>query len=483
MKKLLEIIKNKWLIKGTTTLLLVAIVLVCFIGLNILVQNINVEDLDFTEKKLYSLSDETKDKIKDLDKEVTIQLINMNDYGYIKEFARKYSALTDKIKVEEIDDLSSRVDLKTAYDLDDSDSLIVVKTEDAEKTLTLYDLYTIDYSTYEQIDTTEEAITNAIVELTIERKPLIYILSTSTYYSAQQSLNTIITQLEEDSNEVEYLDILTQGEVPEDCDCLIITTLAKDITELERDKIIEYIQRGGKIMILTSQNVLEGVETPNYDAVLAEYGISINFGVIFEQDPNKMLQNAPEFAISDARASFMNNIDMTLQMCFIDAGKIEFADDERLEELGVTYETIASTGEKSFIRTDFDQTSYTRTSKDGEEGSFIVGAFVTKSISDDINSELIIYSSEVSATDMQIPISSQYYSYAIDLYNNKDIILNSISYLTERTDTITIRKTDDTQPYSVTEQQDTIIRIIIFTIPFVIIFIGIIVWYIRKRRR
>ena len=84
---------------------------------------------------------------------------------------------------------------------------------------------------------------------------------------------------------------------------------------------------------------------------------------------------------------------------------------------------------------------------------------------------------------MQIPISSQYYSYAIDLYNNKDIILNSISYLTERTDTITIRKTDDTQPYSVTEQQDTIIRIIIFTIPFVIIFIGIIVWYIRKRRR
>lgn len=483
MKKLLGIIKNKWLIKGTTTLLLVAIVLVCFIGLNILVQNINVEDLDFTEKKLYSLSDETKNKIKDLDKEVTIQLINMNDYGYIKEFAKKYSALTDKIKLEEVDDLSSRVDLKTEYDLDDTDSLIVVKTADAEKTLTLYDLYTIDYSTYEQIDTTEEAITNAIVELTIDRKPKIYILSTNTYYSSQQSLYTVITQLEEDSNEVEYLDILTQGEVPEDCDCLIITTLAKDITELERDKIIEYIQRGGKIMILTSQNVLEEVETPNYDTVLAEYGISMDFGVIFEQDTNRMLQNAPEFAISDVSASFMNNIDMTLQMCFIDAGKIEFADDEKLEELGVTYETIASTGEKSFIRTDFDQTSFTKTSEDGEEGSFIVGAFVTKSISDDINSELIIYSSEVSATDMQIPISSQYYSYAIDLYNNKDIILNSISYLTERTDTITIRKTDDTQPYSVTEQQDTIIRIIIFTIPFVIIFIGIIVWYIRKRRR
>ena len=60
MKKFLEIIKNKWLIKGTTTLLLVLIVIACYIGLNMLVEKVNVENLDFTEKKLYSLSDETK---------------------------------------------------------------------------------------------------------------------------------------------------------------------------------------------------------------------------------------------------------------------------------------------------------------------------------------------------------------------------------------------------------------------------------------
>ena len=67
MKKFLEIIKNKWLIKGTTTLLLVLIVVTCYIGLNMLVEKINVENLDFTEKKLYSLSDETITKLKDLD--------------------------------------------------------------------------------------------------------------------------------------------------------------------------------------------------------------------------------------------------------------------------------------------------------------------------------------------------------------------------------------------------------------------------------
>lgn len=88
MKKFLEIIKNKWLIKGTTTLLLVLIVIACYIGLNMLVEKVNVENLDFTEKKLYSLSDETKTKLSDLNQDVTIQLINATNYRYLIDYAK-----------------------------------------------------------------------------------------------------------------------------------------------------------------------------------------------------------------------------------------------------------------------------------------------------------------------------------------------------------------------------------------------------------
>lgn len=483
MKKLLEKIKSKWLIKGTTTIILVAIVVACYVGINLLAENIKIEDIDFTEKKLYSLSDETKSKLKDLDEEITIQLINMEQNYYIQEYAQKYEALTDKIKVERIDDLSKRIDIKTQYNLEDAESLILVKTDKNEKKIKESDLYTYEYTSSKPIDRTEEAITNAIVELTINKTPVIYILSTNTYYETQQMLQSVIEQLETDSNQVQSLDILTKGEVPLNCDCLLITTLKKDITELERDKIIEYIRRGGKIMLLTSQNIVSDVEMPNYEAVLAEYGFSIKKGAIFEQDKNKMLQNAPEFAIVNANASFMNDIDMALQMCVIDAGKIEFEDEEKLKELGVEYEIIASTGGTSFIRTDFDQKSYTKTEKDGEEGVFTVGARLIKTISEDVKSELIVFSSEVAASNMQIPIGNQYYMYAVDLHNNRDIILNSISYLTERKDTITIRKTDEAENYTVTEQQDTIIKIVIFTLPVIIIIIGIVIWVIRKRRK
>ena len=77
-----------------------AIIIACYVLLNWGVKKINVEDLDFTEKKLYTLSTETKDKLKDLKDDITIQLINMKDYSYVTEYAEKYEKISDKVKIE-----------------------------------------------------------------------------------------------------------------------------------------------------------------------------------------------------------------------------------------------------------------------------------------------------------------------------------------------------------------------------------------------
>ena len=480
-KKLFEIIKNKWLIKGTTTLLLVAIIIACYVLINFGVSKLNIEDIDCTEKKLYSLSDETKNKMAELEKDITIQLINMSSSSYVIEYANKYPAVSKKINVEEISDLSSRVDLQTKYNISESDSLIVVKSGEKEKTLTLNDLYTYDYSTGQQIDKTEEAITNAIVEVTLDEKPHVYILSGKAYYNTEQALSSIVSTLQDESNEVDYVDILTTGEIPSDCDCLIITTLGQDLSELERDKILDYINNGGKILMLTSQNMLD-VDTPNFDQILEQYGVTLGYGAVFEQDTSKMLQDSPNMIIEDVSASFMSKLDMKIKMCLINAGKIEFAADDKLEELGVTYETVATTTDKAFVRTNFDTKSSSRTEQDSEEGSAIVGAYVNKKISDDKNSQLIIYSNELFASNVQVLISSQYYTYAVELYNNEDVILNSISHLTEREDTIVIRKTNESETYSVTDQEDVVIKTIIFVVPIMMIFTGIVVWIFRRRK-
>ena len=70
MKKFFELITNKWLLKGTTTVILVALVIACYAGLNWGVKQIEIADLDFTTKKLYSLSKQTKDRLSQLDEDI-----------------------------------------------------------------------------------------------------------------------------------------------------------------------------------------------------------------------------------------------------------------------------------------------------------------------------------------------------------------------------------------------------------------------------
>ena len=107
----------------------------------------------------------------------------------------------------------------------------------------------------------------------------------------------------------------------------------------------------------------------------------------------------------------------------------------------------------------------------------------TKQINENTMSKVIIYTNTAFATNMQIPVSQTYYTYALDFSNNKDVILNSISYLTEREDNITIRKNVEMVNYDVTETQNRIILAIIFTVPVFIIIAGIVIWILRRRKK
>ena len=183
MRKIIEIIKKKWLKDTFLTLVLIAIIFAIYFGINYGVEKLNLEDIDLTTDKIYSISEATETKLGNLDKDVTIQLVNLSNYVYLLDFTNKYTQLNSHITTERIDDLTSRADIMNTYGIESTDSLLIIKSGDRERVLTTYDLYTYDYTTYEQIDITEEAITNAIIEVTIEDKPNIYFLTGHNYYN------------------------------------------------------------------------------------------------------------------------------------------------------------------------------------------------------------------------------------------------------------------------------------------------------------
>lgn len=482
MKKIIQIIKKKWLKDTFLTILLIAIIFAIYFGINYGVQKLNIEDIDLTTDKVYSISESTKTKLGNLEKEVTIELINLGDHVYLLDFVNKYVQMNSHIKVERIDDLTTRPDIMNQYELESTDSLLIIKSGERETILSLYDLYTYDYTTYEQIDVTEEAITNAIIQVTIENKPKVYFLEGHNYYD-NSYFQLIKQDIEAEANETASLNILTAGSIPEDCDCLVITTLKEDITEMEKDELMNYSNRGGKILLLADSDILE-IETPNFNQILDSYGFSISKGILMEQNQNQMIYNSPEFIISQIDSTIFNsNITMNMNICVIDSGRIEFKEQETLDNLGITYKTIAQTSDSAFLRTNLTISNTSKTNLDEEGGNSIIGALITKTLEDGKKAEMIVYSNAIFATNQQINMNTNYSIYANKLCNNDDVVINSISYLTKRTDTITIRKDTDSVSYTVTEQQHNIIMAIIFLIPVSIMIIGIVVWQMRRRKK
>ena len=483
MSKIVEIIKKKWLRDTFLTILLIAIIFAIYYGVNIGIKNLNLKDIDTTADKIYSISEATETKLKNLDKKVTIELINMGNFSYILDFANKYTTVNSNISVERIDDISARPDLMNTYGLESTDSLIIVKSEEKETLLSIYDLYTYDYTTSEEIDLTEEKITNAIIEVTIENKPIVYFLEGHNNYT-DAYLQIVKQDIEAESNEVKSLNILVTGSVPEDCNCLVITTLKEDLTEMETDKIIEYINNGGKILLLADPNVM-GIDLANFNRILDIYGFGISNGILIEQDTSKMIYNSPEFIISEIEpySAISGDSKMNLSICVIDAGKIDFKNDEELQNMNVSYTPLAQVSQSAFLRTNLLLTSLSKSASDEDASNAIVGALVTKTLENDKKSEMIVFSNAVFATNEQINISQSYSVFANKLCNNDDVVMNSVSYLTERQDSITIRKDSDSVTYNVTEQQHTIIMIIIFVVPVLIIIAGIVVWQMRRRKK
>ena len=472
---------KKMFISGGVTFLTIILIIALYIGINILLEKVTLPEIDLTKDKLYSISTQTKDKLEKLDKEVEITLINYKE-GAISDLVEKYKALNNNIKIEKIEDLTKRSDIAQKYSLESTDSLIIVKSGDIEKLIGSSDLYTYDYNTGDYKDLTEEAITNAIVNVTASKKPKIYFMNNNILYNSSY-FSAILSLIENEANEVKSLDILSNGEVPADCDTLIITTLKQDITEKERDEILKYIKKGGNLLIMAGPNY-DDLDLKNFQKVLDEYGVSISNGVIFEGETSSMIRGYPNIILEQVQDNpITSRIKDTLYLCLINSGKLTF-NENKLEELGVTYEKIVTTSEKAYERTDFDITSGSKTEKDKDASEALLAALVTKSYKkeneDEIKSELVIFANEMFATNT--PMQTMGYPYA--LYNNKDMVLNSIAYLNKQENTITIRKdSNNVTTYTLTKSQYNTIMTIIFSVPVLIMLTGIIIWITRRRKK
>ena len=287
--------------------------------------------------------------------------------------------------------------------------------------------------------------------------------------------------LQNDVIDVADLDLLTT-EFPEDCDVLVIATPTEDFTELETDKIINYINNGGNILWLSNAKT---TELANVQKVLDMYGVSVGNGIVRETDSDRMLPGSQNFILPSLSTHKVTEDISDGYIILFNATRLEFKSDEELENLGVTAEPIIQSSEASYYRT--DQSITDTSAQEGEEtGTFPIGEELTKTLGEDKESKLIIFADNLFVSDSQITMRASTGTQSINAINfrsNSDVLLNTVSYLADRDPAVTIRKKTEYVTYTATQKEDLIIRSIIFILPLVIIIIGIVIWQIRRRKR
>lgn len=486
--KFIQTIKKKWLIDSSKTILLVVIVLAFFVGITVLMQKLNLTPIDLTEDKLFTLTEESKEQVKNINKDINIYFVGYSDDNSTLDLAKQYTKANDKIKVEAVTS-ENRPDLVQKYGIETDSEGIIIESGSQYKVLSSSDLYTYDSTTYESISVAEEKLTAAIKSVSVKELPKVYFLSGYSSFSLTSGMQYLNMYLENEVNEVKTLDILSEGKVPDDCNTLVIATPEKDFDDVATNAIIDYINKGGNVLWLNAA-MAQSKELTNVNKILALYGVKpFEVGIIRETDSSKMVSDSPDLIMPEIQYSDVTNkLHDSEGVIFINATKINVASDEELEALNTTKTELIKTSENAYFRTNFENSS-NAVQQGEEQTSFLVGAQFNKRISEaneetgekEITSKLIIYGENFFISDYQLTKTTQ--TPMVAYRKNKDLVLNSIAYLSDREEDITVRKSTGSITYTATEQENRIILAIITIVPLLIIIVGIVVWIRRKRKK
>ncbi len=488
LNRFVEIIKKKWLINGTKTIILVSIILAIFFAINIIMENLDLTPIDLSKDKLFTLTDDSKKLVKDIAKTIKIYFIEYSEDDTIIDLAKQYTKVNDNISVEVVK-ANDRPDLVQKYGIESGTSGIIVECGEKYKVLSPDELMTFNYANYETIDMSEEKLTASILLVSATMVPKVYFLTGYSNLSLAGGLQCLNMYLQNEVNEVKSLDILTTGEVPSDCDTLVIVMPSKDFEESTTNAILNYINNGGNILWFQTA-IAQKTDLPNINKILAAYGIKpFETGVIRETDETKMLSKMPDYILPEIQdTEVTKKLQNSEGIILLGATKINAEEDSALEELKVEKTELLKTSENSYFRTNFYLTS--DEPQEGEEKkSYTVGQMMTKTLTEANEetgepakvSRLIVYGEAYFISD--IPLSQGAGDPAIIYRQNRDVALNSIAYLSNKEEGIISRKNTGTVTYTATEIENNVILVIIFAVPILIILAGVVVWIVRRRRK
>ena len=476
-KKLVGTISKKHIKNGSYSMAMAAIFIVIVVVINMIVGAIpsKYSQLDVSSSKLYTIGDETKKVLKALDKDVTIYQIAQSgsEDDTISNLLKRYEDESKHIKVE-VKDPVVNPKFASEYTTDDlaANSLIVV-CGDRNKVISYNDMYStsVDYNTWQQTTTGfdgEGQITSAIGYVTSEDLPIMYTLSGHGEKDLDPSFKEDIQKANIDIKE---LNLLTEGKVPDDADCLMIVSPTSDISEEEKTEILDYLEAGGKAMIFSDYTQ---DDLPNFDAVLANYGVKRAEGIVFEGDGQHYGMQMPYYLVPTVNSTDASSETASAGSYVLApyAQGIQKTDDVRDT---VTIDSILTTSDQAYSKTNMQSSQIEK--EDGDvDGPFDLGIAITEKLDDDKETQIVYYST----ANLMESQANQMVS-----GGNEKLLLESLSWMTSTDESSSVSissKSLQSTSLTVTDYDAAFWKICtIGLIPGVFLVAGFLIWLRRRK--
>ena len=267
--------------KGRFSALLVLLVIAAAVAVNLAAGRLgSFMDRDLSETDLYNLSEDTKQYIASLDKDVNILLIGSDIDERITKFAARYAGLSDHLHLETIDPIQDPSVLEK-YSLEEEGIVFECPAEGRTASARFDDIIQYDLMQYayygNYVETEFDADSrftngiNAVAENTGHR----------IYFTEGHDEADLTQKVSREFQKKRYsaglLNILKDGSIPEDCECIVIVDPAKDLAADELASLRDYLAGGGKVLILAGSG--HDSEFLNLKALAGENGIGITDGI------------------------------------------------------------------------------------------------------------------------------------------------------------------------------------------------------------
>lgn len=357
----------------STAILAAAIVLAVLVNLLVGAIPSKYTELDLSEAKMYTLSDSSRKLVQGMDQDVTIYYLceTGSEDAILTKLLDHYAEESSHLRWEQKDPALYPT-FAAQYGASDAaaGSLIVVSGDDSV-VLDAADLYEYDYSDYSTTGSAnvtfggEKQITSAIYKLTAAEESHVYY---TTNHGEQAPTSSLTEALEAQNLDLQPLDLLTST-IPDDCSLLIMNAPASDFASDglvdEISQLQAYLENGGKVLLTTSAFV----DTPNLDAVMAQFGLAREPGLVVEGDAGHALYGYPYSLFPDygttEESTALNGVNKGSHVKLSVAQGITVTETD-----GVAAEPLLNTSEDSYSKADLDENTSSEKGAGDVDGPF-----------------------------------------------------------------------------------------------------------------